>query len=70
VHAPAAAIDAIARHALKTRLGTIVFIISALVLLGAQILVAHRYTPPQPATVQAPAVTTLPSQTPPGNPTP
>ncbi|HEY1899469.1 MAG TPA: hypothetical protein VGG49_06740 [Steroidobacteraceae bacterium] len=59
---PAASIDTVAGRALKTHLGTIVFIISAIILLGAQILVAHRYTPPQPGTVAAPAVTIKPDQ--------
>jgi hypothetical protein len=47
-HAPGAAID-VARPDLRARIGAIIVIMSAIALLGSQIIAAHRSVPIQPA---------------------
>jgi hypothetical protein len=51
-----------------TRIGVIVIITSAIVLLGSQFLAAHRHTSIQPQDIHGPAVPLAPSQTPPPDP--
>jgi hypothetical protein len=50
-----------AAHPPGTRIRMIVFITSAIVLVGSQIFAAHRYAPTQPGVVSGPAVLTVPT---------
>jgi hypothetical protein len=59
---PHTRVDAIVAPDAGIRLRTLVFIASAIVLLGAQIIAAHRFAPAQPGLATGPAVLTVPSQ--------
>jgi hypothetical protein len=63
VPTPVASVDAVAAPRPGTRIRMIIFIATAIVLVGSQILAAHRYAPTQPAVVPGAAVATLQSQT-------
>jgi hypothetical protein len=63
VQTPAVSVAAVAAHGPAIRIPTIVFIVSAIVLIvGSQILAAHRSAPTQPGVLPGPAVLTAPAQ--------
>jgi hypothetical protein len=62
VQAPLLAAGAVTAPDAGTRIRTILFITTAIVLVGSQILGAHRYTPSPPGAVPGPAVLPVPSQ--------
>jgi len=68
VKAPVAGVHVVAAQGPGTRIQTIIFIASTLVLIvGAQILAAHRSAPMRPGLAPGPPVLTVPAQTPPAN---
>ena len=56
VETPLPAVSAVTAPDPGTRIRTILFIATAVLLVGSQILGAHRYTPPPPGAVPGPAV--------------
>jgi hypothetical protein len=64
IQTPVVGVAAVAARDPAVRIQTIVFIASALVLIvGAQILAAHRSAPSQPGVIPEPAIVTAPAQT-------
>jgi hypothetical protein len=62
VEAPLLAASAVTAPDPGARIRTILFIATAILLVGSQILGAHRYTPTPPGAVPGPAVLPVPSQ--------
>ena len=68
IQSSSAGLEAVAAPHLGTRIGTIVMITSAIVILASQFLTSRRNTSIPPPIVHGPGVLAVPSQTPPANP--
>jgi hypothetical protein len=62
---PRIGIASVAPADFRARIGAVIVILSAIALLGSQIIAAHRSVPSQPAMDQGPAVLTVPAAAPP-----